>query len=242
MKPELECFDLGHIANAEPLVDMGALQAAAPVQLHPGRARRRRRPRRRTWPRWLAPSGARTPGRSSASPRRSGGWWARRSRWAGNIRVGLEDNFYLDAAGTQMAKGNGAAGGEGGPDGPRHGPRADEPGRGAEGAVAPPGVVTCTRRQFRSGSGNARCGAWAGPEPGAAPTSLGTRGRRVRKPRGPYRIRFLWSVSAAGTIGLRDTSTRSQRRRSGRRPRQLEGQNSLRKLLNYFPEIVKEVP
>jgi uncharacterized protein (DUF849 family) len=25
----------------------------------------------------------------------------------GNIRVGLEDNFYLDAAGTQMAKGNG---------------------------------------------------------------------------------------------------------------------------------------
>jgi uncharacterized protein (DUF849 family) len=25
----------------------------------------------------------------------------------GNIRVGLEDNFYLDAAGTQMAEGNG---------------------------------------------------------------------------------------------------------------------------------------
>jgi len=25
----------------------------------------------------------------------------------GNIRVGLEDNFYLDAAGTEMAKGNG---------------------------------------------------------------------------------------------------------------------------------------
>jgi 3-keto-5-aminohexanoate cleavage enzyme len=25
----------------------------------------------------------------------------------GNIRVGLEDNFYLDAAGTQMARGNG---------------------------------------------------------------------------------------------------------------------------------------
>ena len=25
----------------------------------------------------------------------------------GNIRVGLEDNFYLDAAGTRMAEGNG---------------------------------------------------------------------------------------------------------------------------------------
>jgi len=25
----------------------------------------------------------------------------------GNVRVGLEDNFYLDAAGTQMAKSNG---------------------------------------------------------------------------------------------------------------------------------------
>jgi uncharacterized protein (DUF849 family) len=25
----------------------------------------------------------------------------------GNVRVGLEDNFYLDAAGTEMAKGNG---------------------------------------------------------------------------------------------------------------------------------------
>jgi uncharacterized protein (DUF849 family) len=25
----------------------------------------------------------------------------------GNVRVGLEDNFYLDPAGTQMAKGNG---------------------------------------------------------------------------------------------------------------------------------------
>jgi uncharacterized protein (DUF849 family) len=25
----------------------------------------------------------------------------------GNVRVGLEDNFYLDAAGTEMARGNG---------------------------------------------------------------------------------------------------------------------------------------
>jgi uncharacterized protein (DUF849 family) len=25
----------------------------------------------------------------------------------GNVRVGLEDNFYLDPAGTEMAKGNG---------------------------------------------------------------------------------------------------------------------------------------
>ena len=37
--------------------------------------------------------------------RRSGGWALRRWCWAGNIRVGLEDNFYLPNG--DMARSNG---------------------------------------------------------------------------------------------------------------------------------------
>ncbi len=107
MKPELECFDLGHVANAEPLLQMGALKR--PLQYSfilgvLGGAPPSAETLGTDGPR---PSGARTPGRSSASAGRSGGSSARRWRSGGNVRVGLEDNFYLDAAGTEMAKGNG---------------------------------------------------------------------------------------------------------------------------------------
>jgi 3-keto-5-aminohexanoate cleavage enzyme len=106
VKPELECFDVGHVHNAEPLVQMGALKrplqysfvlgvlgGAPPTtdtlalmsrQIHP----------EDTWEvigiskvQWHLVASALVLG--------------------GNIRVGLEDNFYLDAAGKQMAKGNG---------------------------------------------------------------------------------------------------------------------------------------
>lgn len=39
-RPEMECFDTGHIHNASPLIDMGMPLAALPVQPHHGRAGR----------------------------------------------------------------------------------------------------------------------------------------------------------------------------------------------------------
>ncbi len=105
VKPELECFDLGHIHNAEPLLAMGALKrplqysfvlgvlgGAAPTtdmlafmskQIHPGDS-------------WEVIGISKVQWRLVAAALVLGG----------NIRVGLEDNFYLDHAGTQMAQGN----------------------------------------------------------------------------------------------------------------------------------------
>jgi uncharacterized protein (DUF849 family) len=105
VKPELECFDLGHIHNAEPLLAMGALKAplqhsfvmgvlggVAPTTENLANMARAVS-REDTWEvigiskvQWRLLAGALALG--------------------GNIRVGLEDNFYLDAAGKEMAKGN----------------------------------------------------------------------------------------------------------------------------------------
>ncbi len=40
IKPEHECFDIGHIGSLEPLIDMGVLKAAPARRLHHGRNRR----------------------------------------------------------------------------------------------------------------------------------------------------------------------------------------------------------
>jgi len=106
VKPELECFDLGHVANAEPLLQMGAL----------------RRPLQYSFVLGVlggAPPAAETLA-AMARAIDSGDTWEvigiGRAQWklvgaalalGGNVRVGLEDNFYLDASGTQMARGNG---------------------------------------------------------------------------------------------------------------------------------------
>ena len=106
VKPELECFDLGHVANAVPLLEMGAL----------------RRPLQYSFVLGVL-GGAPPSAETLAAMARSSGpedTWViigiGRAQWrlvgaalalGGNVRVGLEDNFYLDAAGTQMAKGNG---------------------------------------------------------------------------------------------------------------------------------------
>lgn len=104
-KPELECFDLGHIHNAQPLLAMGALKpplqysfilgvlgGVAPTAENLAHMARQVGPQD-TWEiigiskvQWPLVMAALVLG--------------------GNIRVGLEDNFYLDTAGTQMAKGN----------------------------------------------------------------------------------------------------------------------------------------
>jgi 3-keto-5-aminohexanoate cleavage enzyme len=106
VKPELECFDLGHIHNAEPLLTMGALKGpqqysfilgvlggVAPTAENLLAMSRQVRPED-TWEvigiskvQWKLVASALVLG--------------------GNIRVGLEDNFYLDPAGKEMAKGNG---------------------------------------------------------------------------------------------------------------------------------------
>jgi len=106
VKPELECFDLGHVANAQPLLQMGAI--AGPLQYS-----------------FIlgvlggAPPSTETLATMAHAIRPEDTWeiiGIGRPQWrlvgaalalGGNIRVGLEDNFYLDAAGTQMAKGNG---------------------------------------------------------------------------------------------------------------------------------------
>ena len=106
VKPELECFDLGHVANAEPLLQLGAL----------------RRPLQYSFVLGVlggAPPQAETLATMARSITAQDTWEVigiGRAQWrlvgaalalGGNIRVGLEDNFYLDAAGTQMARGNG---------------------------------------------------------------------------------------------------------------------------------------
>jgi 3-keto-5-aminohexanoate cleavage enzyme len=106
VKPELECFDFGHIQNAQPLLAMGALKpplqysfilgvmgGVAPTVENLAHMARQVGPDD-TWEvigisrvQWQLVAAALV--------------------YGGNIRVGLEDNFYLDAAGTRMAEGNG---------------------------------------------------------------------------------------------------------------------------------------
>ncbi len=106
VKPELECFDLGHVANAEPLLAMGALKRPLQYSFVLGVLG------------GAAPS-AETLASMARSLQPSDTWeliGIGRAQWrllgaalalGGNVRVGLEDNFYLDAAGTEMAQGNG---------------------------------------------------------------------------------------------------------------------------------------
>jgi uncharacterized protein (DUF849 family) len=106
VKPELECFDLGHVANAEPLLQMGTLKRPLQYSFILGVL-------------GGAPPSAETLAAMARSIGREDTWeiiGIGRGQWrlvgaalalGGNVRVGLEDNFYLDAAGTEMAKGNG---------------------------------------------------------------------------------------------------------------------------------------
>jgi 3-keto-5-aminohexanoate cleavage enzyme len=128
IKPEHECFDLGHVGSLEPLIDMGVLELALHVDcimgvvggVPPGA-------------RNLAAMVANIPGvDTSAAPAGSGSAGssapnsagAVKSHWAvigigrrqwelcaaaltlgGSIRVGLEDNLYLPSG--EMARSNG---------------------------------------------------------------------------------------------------------------------------------------
>jgi 3-keto-5-aminohexanoate cleavage enzyme len=106
VKPELECFDLGHVSNAEPLLAMGALKRPLQYSFILGVL-------------GGAPPTTDTLAHLAGQVSASDTWEVigiSKVQWhllaaalvlGGNIRVGLEDNFYLDAAGTEMAKGNG---------------------------------------------------------------------------------------------------------------------------------------
>jgi 3-keto-5-aminohexanoate cleavage enzyme len=105
-KPELECFDIGHTNSIAPLLDMGLLKAPIQFSFIMGvlggiaastenlAMQVRQIPADSTWEvigisteQWRLIAGALALG--------------------GNIRVGLEDNFYLDAFGKTMARSNG---------------------------------------------------------------------------------------------------------------------------------------
>jgi 3-keto-5-aminohexanoate cleavage enzyme len=106
VRPELECFDVGHIHNAEPLLQMGAVKGPLQYSFILGVLG------------GVAPTAENLA--HMARQLRSDDTWEvigiSRVQWrllgaalalGGNVRVGLEDNFYLDPAGTQMAQGNG---------------------------------------------------------------------------------------------------------------------------------------
>src|SRR6267143_2078674 len=106
VKPELECFDVGHTNSVWPLLDKGLLKEPLQFSFIMGvlggiRAttenlalQARETPPDSTWEvvgisheQWRMLAAALSLG--------------------GNVRVGLEDNFYLDSAGQQMARSNG---------------------------------------------------------------------------------------------------------------------------------------
>lgn len=104
VKPECECFDTGHIHNAIPLLDMGLLTAPVQFSLILGVL-------------GGAPADARTLAHMASLVPQPATWEVigiSRDQWmlvtaaaalGGNVRVGLEDNFYTPSG--EMASSNG---------------------------------------------------------------------------------------------------------------------------------------
>jgi 3-keto-5-aminohexanoate cleavage enzyme len=108
IKPEHECFDTGHIANLDPLLDMGLLSEPLQISCVMG-VTGGIRPTARN----LAHMSSEIPG-GADGPNEWGVIGISRDQWmlvmaaltlGGNIRVGLEDNFYLPNG--EMARSNG---------------------------------------------------------------------------------------------------------------------------------------
>ncbi len=108
IRPEHECFDSGHVANLDPLLDMGLLEEPLQISCVMGVTGGIR-----PTPRNLAHMADQIPGGAEGS----GNWGVigiSRDQWrlvasaaalGGNVRVGLEDNFYLPDG--EMARSNG---------------------------------------------------------------------------------------------------------------------------------------
>ena len=108
IRPEHECFDSGHVANLDPLIDMGLLSEPLQIDCVMGVTGGIR-----PTPRNLAHMADQIPG--GAEGRNNWGVIGiSRDQWrlvasaaalGGNVRVGLEDNFYLPDG--EMARSNG---------------------------------------------------------------------------------------------------------------------------------------
>src|SRR6266513_4093274 len=108
IRPEHECFDSGHVANLDPLIDMGLLEEPLQIEAVMG-VNGGVRPT----PKNLAHMADQIPG--GAEGRNDWGVIGiSRDQWmlvaaaltlGGNVRVGLEDNFYLPDG--EMARSNG---------------------------------------------------------------------------------------------------------------------------------------
>ena len=108
IRPEHECFDSGHVANLDPLIDMGLLEEPLQISCVMG-VNGGIRPT----PRNLAHMADQIPG-GAESRNNWGVIGISRDQWrlvaaaaalGGNVRVGLEDNFYLPNG--EMAGSNG---------------------------------------------------------------------------------------------------------------------------------------
>jgi uncharacterized protein (DUF849 family) len=108
IKPEHECFDAGHVANLDPLIDMGLISEPHQISLVMG-VTGGIRPNARN----VSFMAEQIPG----GPERGANWQVigvSRAQWhllasslvlGGNVRAGLEDNLYLPDG--EMARSNG---------------------------------------------------------------------------------------------------------------------------------------
>jgi 3-keto-5-aminohexanoate cleavage enzyme len=108
IKPEHECFDLGHLANLDPFLDMGLLKEPLQISCVMG-VNGGVRPNARN----LAHMAENVPG-GPDGPSQWGVIGISRDQWmliaaaltlGGNVRAGVEDNFYLPDG--SMARSNG---------------------------------------------------------------------------------------------------------------------------------------
>ena len=140
IKPEHECFDAGHVANLDPLIDMGLLEEPLQISLVMGvTGGIRPTPRNVTLMSDQIPGGA-----EGANQWQTIG--ISRDQWkllgaalvlGGNVRAGVEDNLYLpERRDGQVQR---RADRQGAPDGRR---RRPPPGQRRRGARAAGGAQT----------------------------------------------------------------------------------------------------
>jgi uncharacterized protein (DUF849 family) len=108
IRPEHECFDAGHLANLDPFLDMGLLKEPLQISLVMG-VNGGIRPTAKN----LAHMASEVPG-GADGPNNWGVIGISRDQWSliaaalalgGNVRAGVEDNFYLPNG--EMARSNG---------------------------------------------------------------------------------------------------------------------------------------
>jgi 3-keto-5-aminohexanoate cleavage enzyme len=108
IKPEHECFDSGHVANLDPLIDMGLLQPPLQISLVMGvTGGIRPTPRNVTLMSDQIPGGPEGPNQWQVIGISRDQWKLLASSLVlgGNVRAGVEDNLYLPNG--EMCKSNG---------------------------------------------------------------------------------------------------------------------------------------